>query len=121
MTVLATAENTDLTRDGAWGAVRIEQGRGQPCEVHCDESGVPHELVLRGRIHRVTAPPQRWYQRRRWWELEERVPRESGQSVVDREHWRVQAAQRGAVVARTVELVRHGITGQWWLVADQGV
>lgn len=121
MTVLAAAEKTDPTRDDGWEAARSERGWGQPCEVHCDASGVPCELVLRGRIHRVTAPPQRWYQRCRWWELEERVPRESGQCVVDREHWRVQAAQRGAVMARTVELVRHGITGQWWLVADQGV
>lgn len=121
MTVLAAAENTCLTREDVRDGVRIDEGWGQPCEVHCDESGAPCELVFRGRLHRVTSPPQRWYERRRWWELEERVPRDSGQAVVDRQRWRVQAAQRGAVESRTLELARHEITGQWWLVADQGV
>ncbi len=121
MAVLTAAENTCFTQGETHDAVRIHEGWGQPCEVHCDESGAPCELVFRGRVHRVTAPPQRWYERRRWWELEERVPRESGQSVVDRQHWRVQAAQRGAIEPRTLELVRHEITGQWWLVADQAV
>lgn len=121
MTVLTAAENTCSTREETRGTVRVHEGWGQPCEVHCDEFGAPCELVFRSRLHRVTAPPQRWYERRRWWELEERVPRESGESVVDRQHWRVQAAQRGAVEPRTLELVRHEITGQWWLLADQAV
>lgn len=102
-------------------AVRVDDRWGEPCEVLCDPAGAPREVVLRGRVHRVVAPPQRWYQRLPWWELEERVPREGGQSVVDRQHWRVQVAQRGAVEPRTVELVRHGVTGQWWVAVDQGV
>ena len=113
--------DTRATVRNSFNAIRVDEQWGEPCEVLCDPAGAPQELVLRGRIHRVMAPPQRWYQRRPWWELDQRIPRETDRCAVERQHWRVQAAQCGAVEPCTVELVRHEVTGQWWVVADQGV
>lgn len=81
--------------------------------VVCDITGTPCAVTYRGEEHRVLQPAVRWYERRNWWDVEVRVPRESRTSVVDQERWRVQAVRPGVVIARTFELVRNQFTDQW--------
>lgn len=89
------------------------------CEVRCDPAGVPRELTYRGRRYTVVSPPLRWYERRNWWDLDQRAPRDSPRNVVDRQCWSVQAAQRAAVVPRTFELLHQESTGCWWVLHDR--
>ena len=84
--------------------------------VRCDRSGAPCAVTYRGREQRVLQPVIHWYERRNWWDVEDRVPRESRTSAVDRECWRVQAVPSGAAVARTFELTRNQFTGRWELL-----
>ncbi|MBN6811843.1 hypothetical protein [Kocuria marina] len=81
--------------------------------VVCDITGTPCVVTYRGEEHRVLQPAVRWYERRNWWDVEVRVPRESRTSAVDQERWRVQVVRPGVVVARTFELVRNQFTDQW--------
>ena len=81
--------------------------------VVCDITGTPCAVTYRGEEHRVLQPVMHWYERRNWWDVEDRVPRESRTSAVDQERWRVQAVRSGVVIARTFELVRNQFTGQW--------
>ena len=81
--------------------------------VVCDITGTPCAVTYRGEEHRVLQPAVHWYERRNWWDVEVRVPRESRTSAVDQERWRVQAVRPGVVIARTFELVRNQFTDQW--------
>ncbi|RKQ36509.1 hypothetical protein [Kocuria tytonis] len=81
--------------------------------VHCSASGEPLEVVHRGCRHRVLQPVIHWYERRNWWDVADRVPRESEISAVDRECWRMQAVEPGALMARTFDLTRDQFTGRW--------
>lgn len=135
MTVLGAAEAAEFEdgwagRDDPWesfpviGAGRVgpraETALPHPgadgFSVRCDRSGAPCTVTYRGREQRVLQPVIHWYERRNWWDVEDRVPRESRTSAVDRECWRVQAVQPGAVVARTFELTRNQFTGRWELL-----
>lgn len=89
------------------------------CEVRCDPAGVPRELVYRGLRYTVVCPPLRWYERRNWWDLDRRAPRNSGHNAVDRQRWSVQAAQRAAVVTHTFELLHQESTRSWWVLHDR--
>ncbi|WP_330446769.1 DUF6504 family protein [Kocuria rhizophila] len=97
---------------GEWGA----EAAPEDVSVRCDAVGNPCELVYHGREQRVLEPVIHWFERRKWWDVEARVPRESRTSAVDRERWRVQAVQAGAAVARTFELTRNQATEQWQLL-----
>ncbi|WNB89601.1 DUF6504 family protein [Glutamicibacter protophormiae] len=102
----STRRGRDLTLEG--GAAEVV--------VRCDGAGVPREVVHRGRVHRVVEPPVRWYERRNWWESEDRVPRESRTSMVDRELWQVQALQGGTTAPCTFRLVRNQVSDRWQLL-----
>lgn len=104
----------DARAEGAGEAV-VPDATGE-FSVHCDSSGNPCALFYRGRGQRVLQPVIHWYERCNWWDLADRVPRESPTSAVDRERWRVQAVEAGAAVARTFELTRDQSTGQWGLL-----
>ena len=81
--------------------------------VVCHSPGTRCVGTYRGEEHRVLQPAVRWYERRNWWDVEVRVPRESRTSAVDQERWRVQVVRPGVVIARTFELVRNQFTDQW--------
>ena len=135
MTVLEVAETAQFEdgwagREDPWETIPVI-GAGRPgCEVEtalphrgadgfsvrCDGSGAPCAVTYRGREQRVLQPVIHWYERRNWWDVEERVPRESRTSAVDRERWRVQAVEPGAAVAHTFELTRNQFTGRWELL-----
>ena len=87
--------------------------------MRCDSAGVPRELIHGGRHYTVISPPFRWYERRNWWELDERVPRDSPLNAVDRQRWSVQVTRPGAVVPRTFELLRQESAARWWVVHDR--
>ncbi|MDO4918407.1 DUF6504 family protein [Kocuria sp.] len=89
--------------------------RPEGVAVRCNAALDPCALVYRGRELRVLQPVIHWFERCNWWDTEERVPRESATSVVDREYWRVQAAPAEAGIIRTFDLTRDQATG-WWQV-----
>ena len=89
------------------------------CEVRCDRSGVPRELTCEGWHYTVISPPFHWYERRNWWELDERVPRDSVLNAVDRQRWSVQVTRPAAVVSRTFELLHQESTRRWWVIHDR--
>lgn len=135
MTVLEMPESVDVEggptgHEDPWdgvpviGAGRVGPGAGalpprpgpEGFSVRCDDTGAPCAVTYRGREQRVLQPVIHWFERRNWWDVEDRVPRESRTSAVDRECWRVQAVQAGAAVARTFELTRSQFTGRWELL-----
>ncbi|CAL8898094.1 hypothetical protein KVA01_08110 [Kocuria varians] len=95
----------------------VPEDLGGQVVVRCDETGAPREVLHRGHAHRVVEQPVRWYDRRNWWDLVDRVPRESRTSLVDHELWQVQAVQRGAVLPATFRLLRDQSTGWWRLLS----
>ena len=135
MTVLERAEVHEVDgpwHEDPWAGVPVIGGAAPgagdpggetpvPCgqeavAVRCDAVGNPCVLLWRGREHRVLQPVIHCFERRNWWDVADRVPRESRTSAVDRERWRVQAVQAGASVVRTFELTRNQFTGQWELL-----
>ncbi|MEU5466767.1 hypothetical protein [Kocuria salsicia] len=98
------------------GRELIPEGTAAEVVVRCNGAGVPREVVHRGGVHHVVEPPVRWYERWKWWESEDRVPRESRISMVDRELWQVQALRGGAAAPCTFRLVRNQVSDQWQLL-----
>ena len=54
--------------------------------VVCDITGTPCVVTYCGEEHRVLQPAVRWYERRNWWDVEVRVPREVPEAVRDKDH-----------------------------------
>lgn len=115
--VVGTGEHSPPT--GRPGPEPGTRGAPVECEVRCDSAGMPRELTHEGRDYTVISPPLRWYERRNWWELDGRVPRDSALNAVDRQRWSVQVARSGAVVPRTFELLHQESKGRWWVVHDR--
>lgn len=99
------------------GAVRHTPVGFERCEVSCDAAGVPEQIAHRGHLYWRSHSPRRWFERRNWWELEDRVPRASVINAVDRERWSVQVLSRGVATPITLELVKQQATGQWWIAS----
>src|SRR5690625_7044835 len=53
----------------------------QSIHVTCTTAGIPLRLLYGGRSYTVTAEPQRWYVRRRWWAEEHRAERSEERRV----------------------------------------
>jgi hypothetical protein len=90
----------------------------EPISVELSDDGSPIRFEWRGVFYGVTSAPERWFARRPWWQLDERAPRGTGGSSVDREMWRVDAVPLTAGAPRvdgTFDLGLHGATGSWRL------
>lgn len=57
--------------------------------VTTNEDGVPLIIHRQGRAWVVGAEPMRWYERTKWWQEAQRMPR--GEGRMDVQVWRVQA------------------------------
>lgn len=60
--------------------------------VSCAPNGVPLRVSWRECDYRLVAEPQRWFERRKWWEENLRIPRGIGAGMADYEIWRLQIA-----------------------------
>lgn len=59
-------------------------------QVSCAPNGVPLRVSWQGCDYRLVAEPQRWFERRKWWDEKLRVPRGVGAGMVDYEIWRLE-------------------------------
>lgn len=62
-------------------------------QVSCTPNGVPLRISWRGCDYRLVAEPQCWFERRKWWDENLRVPRGVGAGMVDYEMWRLEVTQ----------------------------
>lgn len=90
----------------------------QAVEVTCTTAGIPLHLKFAGRSYTVTAQPQRWYVRRRWWAEEYRAAIGHGPGLVDYQMWRVQVALSRArnAPSLTLDVSHHPDSGRWRLI-----
>lgn len=76
-------------------------------------AGLPLRILWRGRTWHVRAQPVHWYERRNWWEITKRVPRETGAGIVDLSVWQLQLQLGNAGELRTVLIAHDEATGRW--------
>ncbi len=62
----------------------------EPIEVTRAANGIPLRVTWQGKDYRLVAEPERWFERRKWWEENMRIPRGLGAGVADYEMWRLQ-------------------------------
>ena len=90
----------------------------EPVSVELSDDGSPVRFVWRGVVYGVISAPERWFARRPWWQLDTRAPRGAGDTLIDREMWRVDALPLTAGASRldgTYDLCLHAATGAWSL------
>lgn len=86
-------------------------------EVTRATNGMPLRVNWQGRDYRLVAEPQLWFERRKWWDENLRIPRGIGAGVADYEMWRLQlVAVSGSQQERTVDVSFDVQTGRWRLV-----
>jgi len=90
----------------------------EPVSVKLSDDGSPVRFVWRGVVYGVISAPERWFARRPWWQLDARAPRGAGDTLIDREMWRVDALPLTDGASRldgTFDLGLHAATGVWSL------
>jgi hypothetical protein len=90
----------------------------EPVIVELTDDGAPIRFEWRGVFYGVTSAPERWFARRPWWQLNSRAPRGTGEGLIDREMWRVDAVPLTMGAPRrdgTFDLGRQSTTGSWRL------
>lgn len=90
----------------------------EPVGVELSDDGSPIRFEWRGVVYGVTSAPEHWFARRSWWQLDGRAPRGTGEALIDREMWRVDAVPLTAGAPRidgTFDLGLHAATGAWRL------
>lgn len=86
-------------------------------EVTRATNGMPLRVNWQGRDYRLVAEPQLWFERRKWWDENLRIPRGIGAGVADYEMWRLQlVAVSGSQQEHTVDVSFDVQTGRWRLV-----
>lgn len=86
-------------------------------EVARATDGMPLRVKWRGRDYRLVAEPQRWFERRKWWDENLRIPRGIGAGIADYEMWRLQlVAVRGSQEVHSVDVSFDAQTQRWRLV-----
>ena len=86
-------------------------------EVTRAANGTPLRVRFRGQDYRLVAEPELWFERRKWWDENLRIPRGIGAGVADYEMWRLQiipACGRGEPVS--IEVSFDVQTTRWRLV-----
>ena len=79
--------------------------------------GVPLRVNWQGQDSRLVAEPQRWFERRNWWDENLRIPRGIGAGIADYEMWRLQlVAVRGPQQVHSVDVSFDAQTERWRLV-----
>lgn len=83
--------------------------------VKTSAGGQPSELERGGRRWVIAEEPLRWFERIKWWERQNRMPK--GFGLVDVEVWRVQArlGLNPQSELATMDLERDQISGGWSL------
>lgn len=86
-------------------------------EVACAANGMPLRVRWQGQDYRLAAEPQRWFERRKWWDENLRIPRGIGAGIADYEMWRLQlVAVRGPRQVHSVDVSFDAQTERWRLV-----
>ncbi len=86
-------------------------------EVARAANGMPLRVNWQGQDYRLVAEPQCWFERRKWWEENLRIPQGIGAGIADYEMWRLQlVAVSGSRQERTVDVSFDVQTGRWRLV-----
>ncbi|MGP9781135.1 hypothetical protein CQ017_01485 [Arthrobacter sp. MYb224] len=86
-------------------------------QVSCAPSGVPLRVSWQGCEYRLVAEPQRWFERRKWWDENLRIPRGIGAGLADYEIWRLEitrAAGRGPT--RSIDVSFDPQSTRWRLI-----
>ncbi|GAA3694823.1 hypothetical protein GCM10022377_04470 [Zhihengliuella alba] len=92
----------------------------QSLDVVLAEDGALSALTWRGQRYDVLEEPVLWYERRKWWEEEQRAERGRGRGLVDHEIWRVQARGARDGDLRTFDLSHHVASGRWRMIRLHG-
>ena len=85
-------------------------------EVERSPSGELVRLIWRGVSYSIAQHPLCWYERRRWWELETRVPPGEGVGVVDTQMWRFQLHREGIPDGLTLDVARYRPADRWRVI-----
>jgi len=86
-------------------------------EVARAANGMPLRVKWQGRDYRLVAEPQRWFERRKWWDENLRIPRGIGAGLADYEMWRLQlVAVSGSKQEHTFDVSFDAQTERWRLV-----
>lgn len=86
-------------------------------EVARAANGMPLRVSWQGQDYRLAAEPQRWFERRKWWDENLRIPRGIGAGMADYEMWRLQlVAVRGPKQVHSVDVSFDPQSERWRLV-----
>lgn len=88
----------------------------EPVTVELSDDGSPLRFEWRGVHYGVISAPERWFARRPWWLLDGRASLGTGEGLIDREMWRVDAVPLTAGTPRrdgTFDLALRSAPGEW--------
>lgn len=86
-------------------------------EVSRAANGMPLRVKWQGQEYRLVAEPERWFERRKWWDENLRIPRGIGAGMADYEMWRLQLAPAmGGGAPHSVDLSFDPQSERWRLV-----
>ena len=89
----------------------------EPIEVTRAANGIPLRITWQGKDYRLVAEPERWFERRKWWEENMRIPRGLGAGVADYEMWRLQlVSSEGRGEPFSVDVSFDAQSARWRLV-----
>lgn len=86
-------------------------------EVTRAANGMPLRVKWQGKDYRLVAEPHRWFERRKWWDENLRIPRGIGAGMADYEMWRLQLSLvNGTQEVHSVDVSFDAQTQRWRLV-----
>ncbi|MBP2414350.1 hypothetical protein JOF48_003149 [Arthrobacter stackebrandtii] len=84
-------------------------------DVMYSAQGEPAQLVWRGTVYDVAPHPLCWYERRAWWERDERLPPGTGVGAVDTQIWRMVLSD-GTAQPFSLDVAHYRPAGRWRVI-----
>ncbi len=84
-------------------------------DVMYSAQGEPAQLVWHGTVYDVAPHPLCWYERRPWWERDERLPPGTGVGAVDTQIWRMVLSDGGAPPF-SLDVAHYRPAGRWRVI-----